>query len=104
MTKVFWAEAIKTATYIVIRSPTRSLSFKTLEVLWSGYKPDVSHMRVFSSEAMVHVPKEKRKKWDKKAQKLIFIGYCKNTKGCRFIVPNTRTVKRAEMQCSLNPL
>ncbi|XP_069358483.1 uncharacterized protein [Maniola hyperantus] len=41
---------------------------------------------------MVHLPKEKLKKWDSKAQKMIFIGYCDNTKGYRFIVPNSKTV------------
>ncbi|GBP86393.1 Retrovirus-related Pol polyprotein from transposon TNT 1-94 [Eumeta japonica] len=49
-------------------------------------------MKVFGCEAMVHLPKEKRKKWDPKAQKMIFIGYCENTKGYRFIIRNTRTV------------
>ncbi|GBP72018.1 Retrovirus-related Pol polyprotein from transposon TNT 1-94 [Eumeta japonica] len=92
LAKFFWAEAIKTAAYIINRSPTRSLSFKTPEEVWSGHKPNVSHMKVFGCEAMVHLPKEKRKKWDPKAQKMIFIGYCENTKGYRFIIPNTRTV------------
>ncbi|GBP71256.1 Retrovirus-related Pol polyprotein from transposon TNT 1-94 [Eumeta japonica] len=48
-------------------------------------------MKVFGCEAMVHLPK-KTQKWDPKAQKMIFIGYCENTKGYRFIIPNTRTV------------
>ncbi|GBP51850.1 Retrovirus-related Pol polyprotein from transposon TNT 1-94 [Eumeta japonica] len=92
LAKFFWAEAIKTAAYSINRSPTRSLSFKTPEEVWSGHKPNVSHMKVFGCEAMVHLPKEKRKKWDPKAQKMIFIGYCENTKEYRFIIPNTRTV------------
>ncbi|GBP12712.1 Retrovirus-related Pol polyprotein from transposon TNT 1-94 [Eumeta japonica] len=39
----------------------RSLSFKTPEEVWSGHKPNVSHMKVFGCEAMVHLPKENAK-------------------------------------------
>lgn len=88
--KVYWAEAIHTAAYIINRSPTKSLCYKTPEEMWTGQKPNVSHMRTFGCEAMVHLPKEKRKKLDSKSQKLIFIGYCENTKGYRFILPNSR--------------
>ncbi|KAL0882308.1 hypothetical protein ABMA27_000825 [Loxostege sticticalis] len=93
--KHYWAEAIHTAAYTINRSPTRSLSFKTPEEMWSGQKPNVSHMRTFGCDAMVHLPKEKRKKWDSKAQKMIFIGYCENSKGYRFILPNSKTVVKS---------
>ncbi|KAL0880051.1 hypothetical protein ABMA27_002544 [Loxostege sticticalis] len=86
--KVYWAEAIHTAAYIINRSPTKC--YKTPEEMWTGQKPNVSHMRTFGYEAMVHLPKEKRKKLDSKSQKLIFIGYCENTKGYRFLLPNSR--------------
>lgn len=91
LTKMYWAEAIHTAAYIVNRSPTKSLSYKTPEEMWIGQKPKVSHMRTFGYETMVHLPREKRKKLDSKSQKLIVIGYCENSKGYRFILPNSRT-------------
>lgn len=48
--------------------------------MWSRIKPIVSNLRVFGcGDAMVHLPKEKTKKWDPKAM-VIFIGYCSNTK------------------------
>lgn len=90
--KQFWADAVHTAAYVINRSPTQSLFFKTPEELWSGHKPSVKHMRIFGCEAMVHIPQEKRKKWDPKAQKLIFIGYCDHTKGYRFWMPKTKKV------------
>lgn len=90
--KQYWADAVHTAAYIINRSPTKSLSYKTPEELWSGWKPNVKHMRIFGCEAMVHLPQEKRKKWDPKAQKMIFIGYCDHSKGYRFIIPNSRKV------------
>lgn len=93
--KQYWGEAIHTAAYVVNRSPTKSLSFKTPEEIWTEQKPNISHMRIFGCEAMVHLPKEKRKKWDPKAQKMIFIGYCDHTKGYRFIIPGTRKVVKS---------
>ncbi|CAH2208163.1 jg4669 [Pararge aegeria aegeria] len=41
---------------------------------------------------MVHVAKQKRKKWDKKSVKCILTGYPDNIKGYRVYNPETRTV------------
>ncbi|CAK1547641.1 unnamed protein product [Leptosia nina] len=65
--KSLWAEAIRTAAYITNRTPTRALNYKTPEEVWSGRKPNLSHMRIFGCEAMMHIPKEKLKKWDSKS-------------------------------------
>ncbi|XP_048485493.1 uncharacterized protein LOC119691901 isoform X3 [Plutella xylostella] len=88
----YWAEAVGTAAYIVNRSPTRALSFITPEEMWTGTAPDLSHLRVFGCEAMVHIPKEQRRKLDAKSRKLIFVGYSACTKGYRFIDPQSRRV------------
>ncbi|KAJ1526602.1 hypothetical protein ONE63_008188 [Megalurothrips usitatus] len=45
------------------------------EEVWTGKPVSLDHLRVFGSTAVVLVPKEKRKKLEEKAQKLIFIGY-----------------------------
>lgn len=82
--KPFWAEAVSTAAYIINRSPTKALEYKTPYEMWSGKKPNINNMRIFGCDAMVHVPKEKRQKWDPKAIKMLFVGYCEYTKGYRF--------------------
>ncbi|KAJ8714429.1 hypothetical protein PYW07_002654 [Mythimna separata] len=41
---------------------------------------------------MVHVAKEKRKKWDKKSEKCILLGYPENTKGYRLYNPETKKI------------
>lgn len=46
-------------------------------------------MRIFGSDVMVHVPKEKRRKLDKKAIKLTFVGYDEQRKGYRCIDKET---------------
>ncbi|KAJ0179561.1 hypothetical protein K1T71_005273 [Dendrolimus kikuchii] len=90
--KPYWAEAVAAAAYIVNRSPSRTLNEVTPYEKWTGKKPNVSHLKIFGSKAMVHVPKEKRLKWDKKSQVLIFTGYCENTKGYRLHDPFTKKI------------
>lgn len=85
----FWAEAVSTVVHIQNRSPTSGIVGKTPEEVWTGNVPDVSHFRIFGCKAMVHVPKEKRRKWDVKSKEMIFVGYCSETKGYRFIDPKT---------------
>eukprot|EP00253_Pinus_taeda_P020335 PITA_20335 len=72
----FWAEAINAAVYLKNRCPTKQLVFQTpFEVLY-GYKPDVSHFKVFGCTAFAHIPKANKRKLDAKSIKCVFIGYC----------------------------
>jgi hypothetical protein len=90
--KSFWAEAVNTAVYLKNRSPASGLGQMTPFERWTGRKPDVSHVRVFGSPAMAHIPKNKRQKWNKKGTKYIFVGYPENVKGYRLYNPKTRQV------------
>ena len=73
---LLWAEAVYTAAYIRNRLPNnRTGSDVTPHELWFGTKPDVSHLRVFGSAAFVRIPESKRKKFDPKSRKTVFIGY-----------------------------
>ncbi|GBP61401.1 Retrovirus-related Pol polyprotein from transposon TNT 1-94 [Eumeta japonica] len=83
MEKELWAEAVNTAVYLKNRSPAPGLGQITPIEMWTGCKPDLGHIRVFGSPAMMHVPKAKRLKWDKKAVKYILVGYSENIKGYR---------------------
>ena len=82
MTKGFWAEAVSTAVYLINRSPTRGHNL-TPEEAWNGRKPDLSHLRVFGTKAMVMIPKEKRRKWDPKSHECVLTGFDEETKGYR---------------------
>jgi len=68
------------------------LEDKTPQEVWTGKKPSLSHLRVFGSEAYVHVPKEKRTKLDSKSKKCIFIGYKDGLKSYKLWNPVTRKV------------
>lgn len=59
------------------------LKHKTPIELWTGRKPNINHIRIFGSDVMVQVPKEKRHKFDRKSKNVILVGFCDNIKGYR---------------------
>lgn len=89
--KKFWAEAVNCAVYLLNRSPV-SGSNVTPEEIWSGQKPNLSHLRIFGTLVTVHIPKQKRRKLDMKAIEAIFVGYGTQTKGYRLFNPETNEV------------
>ena len=73
--KPFWGEAVRTACYLINRSPLAPLNFEVPEKMWSGKNPSYSHLRVFGCIAFAHVSKELRQKLDARTTPCIFIGY-----------------------------
>eukprot|EP00253_Pinus_taeda_P017794 PITA_17794 len=88
----FWAEAINCANYIINRTPTKVQKNITPEEAWSSIKPDVSHFRVFGSEAWAHIPDEKHKALEPKSEKCTFVGYSEDVKGYRLIPFKSKNV------------
>jgi hypothetical protein len=88
-----WAEAAKTTVYVPNRSPHKVLENKTLEEMFSGEKPEVSHFRIFVCLVFVHIPKEKRTKLDPFGHKGIFVGYSDTTKAYKIYIPSHRKVE-----------
>ncbi|WVZ11552.1 hypothetical protein V8G54_016082 [Vigna mungo] len=80
LSKAFWGEAANTAVYLINKSPSSALNFKTPMEVWSGRPADYSHLRVFGSLAFAHVRGDKL---DSRAAKCIFLGYAEGVKGYR---------------------
>lgn len=91
MEKLYWEEAIMTATYLQNKIPSRVVS-KTPYELWTNHKPNISHLKVFGCEAYVQIPAAKRFKLDQKSVKLTFVGYSEKHKGYRFVDRSTNYV------------
>ncbi|KAK4399006.1 putative mitochondrial protein [Sesamum angolense] len=89
--KVFWAETVYTAVYLLNRCPTKAVQNMTPLEAWSGKKPSAKHLRVFGSICYVHIPTEKRHKLEEKTEKGIFLGYSTQSKGYR--IYNLKTKK-----------
>ncbi|GJV58470.1 retrovirus-related pol polyprotein from transposon TNT 1-94 [Tanacetum coccineum] len=85
--KDFWVEAATTATYLINRSPHRSLNGNIPEILWSGNSVDYSNLRVFGCPVYVHVDEGKLVP---RAVKFIFLGYGSGVKGYRVWCPNPK--------------
>lgn len=101
--KKFWGEAINTANYLQNRCPSSTVD-RTPYELWNKKKPCYDYLKVFGSEAYVHVPKEKRRALDKKSEKSFFVGYegqkayrFLNNKTCRITI--SRDTKFEEKCC-----
>ena len=74
----FWAEAVAHAADIRNRFFCPRREDMTSYEMLTSHKPRIDHLRVFGSLAWVHIPKEKRRKLDDKAEQGILIG-CKDS-------------------------
>lgn len=77
--KKLWAEAVHTAAYVLNRTSKSNETGKTpYEEAWTGKQFDITGLKIFGNPVYVHVPKEKRTKWDPKGEKAIMVGYEEN--------------------------
>ncbi|KAL4376396.1 hypothetical protein GQ457_02G039420 [Hibiscus cannabinus] len=81
--KLFWAEAVDTAVYLLNRLATKVVDGKTHFEAWSGSKPSVKHLKVFGSICYSHISANMRSKLDERAWRGIFVGYSYQFKGYR---------------------
>jgi hypothetical protein len=95
--KKYWSEAINTAVYLLNRTTNRRLNGITPYELWTGQKPDLSHIRILGTEAWKKTEHFQRKKLDGKSEKRILVGYEPN-KSYRLLDPETGKI---EYSCSV---
>lgn len=65
----FWVEAVSTSIYILNSTISNKNTNVTSYEIWTGEKPDISHLRIFGSSAYVHIDKQFRKKLSRKVRK-----------------------------------
>lgn len=100
LSESFWAEAANTAVYLINSIPKGKYT-KSANELWNGEIIDFKQLRTFGETAMIHVPKEKRKKLDEKSEEGLFLGYEPN--GYRLYNKETGKVIIAKDVVFLNP-
>ncbi|UYV66657.1 hypothetical protein LAZ67_4002469 [Cordylochernes scorpioides] len=69
----FWAEAVNTAAYIRNKCYNNALGDKVPDEFWSSRKPSVRHLKAFGCLAYSHIPTERRKKLDNRANRCILV-------------------------------
>ena len=93
--KMFWAEAVNTAAYLINRGPSIPLDGKLPEEVWSGKEVNLSHLRVFGCISYVHIDSAERSKLDAKSNKCVFVGYGGDEFGYRFWDYENRKIIRS---------
>ena len=88
-----WAEATSTAVYIQNRSPHAVLDEKTPKEVFTGEKPDISHLRIFGCPVYIHIQKEKRINMEHSRNNGTFVGYSETSKEVIIYVPGERHVE-----------
>ena len=92
LTLFLWSEAYKTVVYIQNKCPHTALGRKTPEEVFTGTKPDVSHIRIFGSVCYCHVHLDNRKKLDPSGEKGLLVGYSEISKAYRVYIPARRRI------------
>jgi hypothetical protein len=77
----FWGEAVKTAVYILNRTPTKSLSGMTPHEAWFGRKPGIKHLRTFGCVDYAKKAGLGISKLTNRSTPGVFFGYEPGTKG-----------------------
>ena len=80
LSKDFWVEAVSTTCFLVNRSLSTAIEFKTPKEVWSGKPADYLNLRIFGCPAYMHVSEGKL---EPRARKCIFLGYACGVKGYR---------------------
>jgi hypothetical protein len=77
----FWGYALETAAFILNRAPSKSVETTPYEI-WHGKKPKLSFLKVWGCEA--YVKKLQPDKLEPKSEKVVFVGYPRETIGYTF--------------------
>ena len=85
-----WGEALKTATYILNRVPTKA-TVKTPYELWTGKKPSIRHLHIWGCPAEARPYRPNEKKLDSRTVSSYFVGYSERSRGYKFYDPASRS-------------
>jgi hypothetical protein len=88
-----WEKTSSTIVYVQNRSPHKILGNKTPEEVFTGKKPEASHLRIFGCLVYIHVPKEKRTKLEPSGKKGTFVGYNETSKAYIIYILDQRQIE-----------
>jgi hypothetical protein len=83
---IMWAYAIQVAATLRNYMPSNGCASTPYELMF-GKQPNVERLRVFGCAVTVHIPTKKRHKLSNTSMQGVFIGYAKNSKAWRVLVP-----------------
>jgi hypothetical protein len=80
---VYWADSLHTATYLLNRHPTKTLSGLTPFFALTGTNPTYSHLRVFGCACYPNLSSTAPHKLSPRSSLCVFLGYSSDHKGYR---------------------
>ena len=87
-----WGEAVRHATYLINRVPTRALKNQNPYECLRGKKPSIGHIRVFACLAQAKVDSGQLKKLDDRSQAPVHLGIEPGSKAYRLYNPSSRRI------------
>jgi hypothetical protein len=87
-----WAGASHIVVYLQNMSPHTVLGKLTPEEVFTGTKPDVSHLHIWGSICSCHVPLEKRTKLEPTTNKGLLVAYSEASKAYKIFVITRRKI------------
>ena len=92
--KFLWGEAYSTAAYLYNRRWHSTIKTTPFERLYNK-KPTISHLRPWFTNALVHIPSEKRGKFDPTAEEGFLVGYTSSPTVYHIYIPKRHTITEA---------
>jgi len=83
--RIFWSEAVLTATYLINRLSSANLNFRSPREILYKRKINIDHLKIFGCTCFVH--KNRIDKLDSTSIKTIFLGYSTQKKGYKCYDP-----------------
>lgn len=90
--KKLWAEAVNTMVFVLNRTGKSHENGRSPFEVWTNKSFDINQLKIFGTQVYVHIPKERRRKWDKKGEKGLLVGYGEDVKGYRIYFPHKNSV------------
>ena len=87
-----WAEAVATSMFVHNRILNKQSPDVTGFEAVFGRRHHLGHLKEFGCTAFAHVPSKKRKVWEPKARKYLFVGYHKTSNHYRLYDPEKRII------------
>ncbi|XP_076909703.1 uncharacterized protein LOC143567070 [Bidens hawaiensis] len=90
--KIFWAEAVRHAVYILNQTPTRDLVNSTPFEALKGDKPNLKYLKVFGCMAYAKVLLPHFKKLDDRSTEMVYLGSEQGSKAYRLFDPRMKRI------------
>jgi hypothetical protein len=88
----FWGEAVRHATYLLNRLPTKSMGDQTPFEAWSGKKPHLAHLRVFGCVAHAKITTPHLRKLKDRRKMLVYFGIEEGSKAHPLFDPHHKKI------------